>query len=126
LEDAELALDAGIIARKAVEVLDDGLAREGIGAALGGGAALKFIEPHEAEVLDGDVIDEQFFLRGLGIILGVEGFPEFFEDGALVAREVHEKEIVRGAQPMLKSIHAGTGFAFVCFGTGGHKKMLKI
>jgi hypothetical protein len=119
LQCAELLADTGIIAGKAVEVLEDGLRSQRIMAALAGGKVFEVIEPVLAEVLNGNLIYEELFMSGFGFVLLMQASAEVLEDVAFIPFEMHEKEFVRSAQPMLESIHAGSGLSLICFRSSG-------
>ena len=111
LEGAELSADAPVVAREAVEVCDDAFALQGVIHADHGGHVLDVVEPEKAEVLNGDLIHEQFLMDGTGLILAVQGGAEVFEDFAFMFGKTGDKQLVRGAQPVLDSIHAGDGLS---------------
>ena len=101
VERAQIAFDAGIVAGKAVEVGDDGSGAERGAGTAADDVVFQAIEPVEAKMLDGDAVNEEFFVRRLGVVFRMERRADILENAALARFEVRQEEFIGGAEAVL-------------------------
>jgi hypothetical protein len=107
VQNPELAFNPAVIAREAIEMRDAGVGSEWIITALAGSLIFETVQAKEPQMLDGHMIDQQFFRKGNGMVFFVHRLPEFIEDLPFIFGKLGKEQLIRGAQTMLECIAAG-------------------
>jgi hypothetical protein len=64
------------------------------------------IETELAEVLNGEAINQHFFLIGLRMVIAMQVLADLFEDGALMLLEVREEKLIGREEAVLEGVHS--------------------
>ena len=118
MQDAVLALEAGIVAGKTVEMRNDGTGGVEIFGCTCGGLSFETAETENTELIHSDAIHEQPLHLGDGTIVTAEHLAETEVRFTAAGIETGQEERVTRGERVLESIQTGLRFSGESFGAG--------